>query len=472
MDPRLLLSVRYYPDRQTFTYKFTPKQSGTYFYHSHTGVQMTMGLVGPFIVKEKVPEEVEEHVMVIQDYNNMYDSNNYASAVLFVPITDEGVSHTPELLIDGSFKSLLVLTSSLINGRGRVLGDQGAHVTKTPLTVFTVAMGKKYRFRVIGGGYGLQYKVSVDGHRLKMIATDGHDIQPITTDVFIMHSGERFDFIIEANQTVGNFWIRAQPLHTFRDLTGYAILRYDGAEEVDPKTTFNECTQSSPCTVVNCPFETYPNWTCINIDQLHAPGTSDPAPDANSGHFKEFFVNVGYGLSEHGRVMGGMNGVSLKLPTVSALTQPREVTGICSASDHCEPDKLCSCLRPLDVDFGDVVQMNFINMGFLSIVHHPMHVHGYSFHVLKVGYRQTNASFANLGNNADINCQQPLCNYNTSWSNQTWHGGNIAMENLPRAPRKDTVTVPAGGYVVIRFVADNPGLWNIHCHMDWHLGMG
>lgn len=190
---------------QTFTYKFTPKQSGTYFYHSHTGVQMTMGLVGPFIVKEKVPEEVEEHVMVIQDYNNMYDSNNYASAVLFVPITDEGVSHTPEPLIDGSFKSLLVLTSSLINGRGRVLGDKGAHVTKTPLTVFTVAMGKKYRFRVIGGGYGLQYKVSVDGHRLKMIATDGHDIQPITTDVFIMHSGERFDFIIEANQTVGNF---------------------------------------------------------------------------------------------------------------------------------------------------------------------------------------------------------------------------------------------------------------------------
>ncbi len=39
---------------------------------------------------------------------------------------------------------------------------------------------------------------------------------------------------------------------------------------------------------------------------------------------------------------------------------------------------------------------------------------------------------------------------------------------------KDTVTIPEGGYTIIRFVADNPGVWFFHCHLDFHseIGMG
>jgi len=33
---------------------------------------------------------------------------------------------------------------------------------------------------------------------------------------------------------------------------------------------------------------------------------------------------------------------------------------------------------------------------------------------------------------------------------------------------QDTVAIPSGGYVVLRFVADNPGVWNAHCHMEPH----
>ena len=46
--------------------------------------------------------------------------------------------------------------------------------------------------------------------------------------------------------------------------------------------------------------------------------------------------------------------------------------------------------------------------------------------------------------------------------------------NLVNPPLKDTVMVPDGGFTVLRFLADNPGYWLVHCHMSWHnhLGMG
>lgn len=44
--------------------------------------------------------------------------------------------------------------------------------------------------------------------------------------------------------------------------------------------------------------------------------------------------------------------------------------------------------------------------------------------------------------------------------------------NLDNPPVKDTVTVPGGGYTIVRFVADNPGTWMLHCHLDFHLHYG
>jgi hypothetical protein len=38
--------------------------------------------------------------------------------------------------------------------------------------------------------------------------------------------------------------------------------------------------------------------------------------------------------------------------------------------------------------------------------------------------------------------------------------------------RRDTITVPAQWHVVIRFVADNPGIWALHCHVAWHMEGG
>ncbi|GFO06482.1 laccase-4 [Plakobranchus ocellatus] len=46
------------------------------------------------------------------------------------------------------------------------------------------------------------------------------------------------------------------------------------------------------------------------------------------------------------------------------------------------------------------------------------------------------------------------------------------IRNFDRPPKKDTVTVPDGGYTVVRFHANNPGMWLLHCHVEFHVEIG
>ncbi|KAH3694261.1 hypothetical protein DPMN_081701 [Dreissena polymorpha] len=93
-----------------------------------------------------------------------------------------------------------------------------------------------------------------------------------------------------------------------------------------------------------------------------------------------------------------------------------------------------------------------------------------------MGYGQYNSTTAEIiGDNPDINCTGPgkdskksFCT-NATWSNSSWLNGNVPNIELNHPLRKDTIIVPTGGYVVLRIKADNPGLWNMHCHIEPHL---
>ena len=82
--------------------------------------------------------------------------------------------------------------------------------SEAPYTVYNVAYNQKYRFRVIGAGLNAAFRISVDEHMLELVATDGYDITPIPVESFIIYPGERYDFIVQMNQTAKtNYWIRA-----------------------------------------------------------------------------------------------------------------------------------------------------------------------------------------------------------------------------------------------------------------------
>ena len=84
-----------------------------------------------------------------------------------------------------------------------------------PLSWFNVTRGSTYRFRCIGVGSLYPLRISVDNHNISIVASDGYDIKPMVVESFIINPGERYDFLLEANQQYDNYWIRAVSMEVF-----------------------------------------------------------------------------------------------------------------------------------------------------------------------------------------------------------------------------------------------------------------
>lgn len=111
----------------------------------------------------------------------------------------------------------------------------------------------------------------------------------------------------------------------------------------------------------------------------------------------------------------------------------------------------CECSHVLPVKLNSVVEVIIVDEGVTFDANHPFHLHGHNFRV--VAMRRLNAS--------------------TSVERvKEFDKAGLLTRNLKNAPLKDTVTVPDGGYTVIRFKADNPGYWLFHCHIEFHVEVG
>uniref|UniRef100_A0A2N9IQZ1 Plastocyanin-like domain-containing protein n=1 Tax=Fagus sylvatica TaxID=28930 RepID=A0A2N9IQZ1_FAGSY len=92
--------------------------------------------------------------------------------------------------------------------------------------------------------------------------------------------------------------------------------------------------------------------------------------------------------------------------------------------------------------YNSTVEIVLQNTAFVGIENHPIHLHGFNFHVLAQGF----------GNYDSVNDQEKF--------------------NLVNPQARNTIVVPVGGWAVIRFQANNPGIWLAHCHLDVHLPWG
>ncbi|XP_021357767.1 laccase-2-like [Mizuhopecten yessoensis] len=454
---------------QTFTYDFIAEPKGTYWYHSHVGDQRAKGMNGAFIIRERT-SVIREQIMTVQDWNHNWGADMDHQKLLLGTF----VNRVPEPLrqsVDGGLFDPFYVTSVLINGRSRYYNKSGQH-NGAPLSVFHVEKGMDYRFRVIHVGALYPIRISIDNHAITLVASDGYDFQPVEVESFIINPGERYDFIINANQVIGNYWIRAETLEVNAHKSE-AVLRYNGADVSQyPLTTRKICTPAERCLVVNCPFTTFPAdyyTDCLRFDHLRSSVNNDPAPEPTSlDTFKEHYLN--FALPDE---VASVNGREFMNPTVSALTQPLEITSTCDNVD-CGEEKTCKCTYSLPTTHNDVVQLVLMNMGVGTGDAHPVHLHGYSFYVLKMGYATYNMTTSKfISQNNDIDCRgsgdmtTSLCN-DASWRNSSWLGNNVPGLNLINPPRKDTLIIPSGGYAVIRIKADNPGVWLFHCHIQVH----
>ena len=166
---------------QLFIKRFKASNSGTHFWHTHSGLQRADGAFGPLIVRKyedknpylsKYDYDLQEHIIILNDWVNETTVSKFTN-----------YHHN-----EGNNKP----TSILINGKGSALKftDKNGNIHETPRAQFNVKAGYRYRFRIINAGFlycPLQF--SIDNHNLTIISTDGHLVEPVEVENFIIYAG-------------------------------------------------------------------------------------------------------------------------------------------------------------------------------------------------------------------------------------------------------------------------------------------
>lgn len=149
------------------------------------------------------------------------------------------------------------------------------------------------------------YTFQIDGHTFTVIEVDGVNTQPYVVDKIQIYAGQRYSFVLEANQTVGNYWIRSNPnLGTtgFAGGLNSAILRYSGANvTADPTTT--QATSVKPLVEYNI----------VPLENPGAPGTAKVGG-------ADVLLNLALAIDATTRDFT-VNGVSFIPPSVPVLLQ-------------------------------------------------------------------------------------------------------------------------------------------------------
>ncbi|WP_220040177.1 multicopper oxidase family protein [Nonomuraea aridisoli] len=170
---------------ETFDYAFTVPDAGTYFYHSHVGMQNDRGLYGALIVED--PHEPlrydEEYTVVLDDWL-------------------DGVNGTP----DDELRRLNASSEHDDNIRSAALGGVAGETLypyylvngrrpSAPVT-FSARPGARARFRVINAAADTAFRFAIGGHRLTVTHTDGFPCAPVTVDTVMIGMGERYDVLV------------------------------------------------------------------------------------------------------------------------------------------------------------------------------------------------------------------------------------------------------------------------------------
>ncbi|XP_063427005.1 uncharacterized protein LOC134710560 [Mytilus trossulus] len=481
---------------ETFTYRFEALPYGTFWYHSHLGAQRSDGIAGAFIILKRpqlptdtVRQNEEEFVFLVQDWFQRgfthevklanWHLNKYIK-------TSNGESCTGiKKTYDGSIIGQKGIQTPLINAKGRFQEPStNINANYLPLETFVVTSRQKYLFRMIGIQSISTYRISIDNHKLNVLAIDGADIEPEETDYVIIHSGERYDVEVLSNAPVGNYWIRLEDLasqdiagNPIPMVVGYGILRYDGAPKEDPISSGKDCTKRNPCRVVNCIFGTFPadDYTsCIPVSKLKSKEheiETNPVPVMTSENdLQEFFLSFHYSLPEDnpGLVVSTINNFRMVLPTSPPMLHEADFV----------PEKACpkdfttfasQCNHILELKLGNVIQFVLVNVETKGFGRpHPIHIHGHRFHVMKIGFPTYDPITGNMTEmNQDIVCESQHCD-RARWADPSWSNGNVPGMNTMNPAIKDTLVLPWGAYAVVRILADNPGYWYMHCHIELH----
>lgn len=297
--------------------------------------------------------------------------------------------------------------------------------------MFPVQQQKRYRYRLINTGAFAPFAFSVDNHTLSVIEADGTMVRPLDVHRLEIAVAQRYSVILHANQTATNYWIRSQ-MNTFCFAADNPILDPD----VKALLTYTNSTEG--------PTESL-DWAdavddvCEDLNAtLLVPSIVEEAPPAQTLYAIQFSFEIGdYAIDR--AYINGTSWTAAKFPTLNeavdglkAGNSSFSIAGVSSA--YTAPNQYV-----INIPQNQVVDLLVTNFDDGS---HPFHLHGHKFWIMATS------------------------------SEQYFDWSSYGLINNTNPIRRDTLTIDAEGWALIRFISDNPGLWALHCHISWHMEAG
>ncbi|MCG3710960.1 copper resistance system multicopper oxidase [Aliarcobacter butzleri] len=219
---------------ETFTYKFPILQSGTYWYHSHSGFQEQEGVFGAIIIEPKIKDPYEydrEYVISLSDWSDEKPSSVYRKIKLSSSYYNFKQRTVGDFIDEVKEKGFFEAFSERkmwneMKMTDRDISDVSGYTYtylmngENPATGFKALFknGEKIRLRFINSAAMTFFDVRIPGLKMTVVAADGNNIQPVTVDEFRIGVAETYDVIVEPEVNKA-YSIFAQSI----DRSGYAL---------------------------------------------------------------------------------------------------------------------------------------------------------------------------------------------------------------------------------------------------------
>ena len=471
---------------ETYTYKFTVRQGGTYWYHSHSGFQEQRGLYGPLVIDPREPEPFQfdrEHVVLLTDWtdedpkrvfgklkkqSDYYNHNRRNLGDFMKDVREQGFSKT--MADRRAWGTMRMTPTDLADVSGYTYTHLMNGVTPSGNWTGLFKAGERVRLRFINGSAMTYFDVRIPGLKMTVVAADGQYVHPVSVDEFRIATAETFDVIVEPSgqdaftifaqamdrtaYAAGTLAVREglqapvpaldpRPLLSMADMghggPGHDMAAMAAPAAVDPHAGHN---MPAPPAAVDphaghnmpaAPAATDPhaghNMSAGGGAQAHPDTENSPLVDMQAMTPTARLSDPGLGLRDNGRRV--LTYADLKSTFADpdgrdpGRTVELHLTGHMERFAWSFNGVKFADAEPLRLTYGERLRIVLVNDTMMT---HPIHLHG-------------------------------------RWSDLEDEAGNFQV-------RKHTIDMPPGTKRAYRVRADALGRWAYHCHLLFHMEAG
>ncbi len=429
---------------ETFTYEFPIRQAGTYWWHSHSGLQEQMGHYGPLIIEPAMDHDVHrgagwdrEFVLLLSDFTPMHPhevmrklklGEHYFNRQMLT--ATEGEMPLSERLMWGQMRmnprDIADVTGAaytyLINGHGPA---DDLRLQFEP--------GERVRLRIINGSAMTFFNLRIPGAEMLVVQADGQDVEPVPVEEFQISTAETYDVIVSPRD--GAHAIVAEAM----DRSGMAVATLTSAPGM--RAEMPPLRQPVTLTMVDMGMgsmdhsahgeggsmdHSMRDTSLLPDDVAAGPGVDMVAAMPED---RMDFPGLGLDNVDH-RVL---RYTDLRSATANPLRPPEReleihLTGNMERYMWSFDGRKFSAVTddPIRFGFDERVRVTLVNDTMMA---HPIHLHGHFFELVNgAGDRQQ--------------------------------------------PRKHTLIVQPGSKATFDLTANEPGDWAFHCHLLYHMHAG